>query len=108
MPGGPVWENNRARAEYVGLDVHLAPCLREVVHQAEIKFVCTGRVGELARAELLDECDLVVDAERDQERNDNTRDEELIATNVRWGLPVVQSTVPCVVLESRQPDQRER
>ncbi len=78
--------------------MHRAPRLLEIVDEGKVELVCTGRVGVLARAKLLDKRDLVVDAERDQERDDDTRDEELVATDVRGGLPVVHHGIPLVVL----------
>ena len=57
--------------------MHGAPCLGEVVHEAQIEFVCTGGIVELARAELLNECDLVIDSEGDNERDYDAGNEEL-------------------------------
>ena len=99
----PVQEDGRTHAEHVRLDVHLAPCLVEVVDEAQVELVRPSRVGELARAKLLEERDLVVDAECDEERDDDARNEEFVATNVGGRLPVVQAAIPCVVLDSREP-----
>ena len=59
------------RAEDVRLDVHGTPCQLEVIDKAKVEFVRSSGVVELARAELLDHGDFVVDAKCNDQRNDN-------------------------------------
>ena len=67
-------EDDTPRAKHVRLDVHLAPCQQVVVHQTDIQFVGTSRVGELGRAPFFEERHLVVDTHRRDQRDDEAAD----------------------------------
>lgn len=78
-------EDGASGTEDISEDMHLAPCLFDVIGECVVEFV--GVSGVLrARTELLEESDFVVDTERSLQSNHRSADEELWITLDETGL----------------------
>lgn len=62
-----VWENDTSSTENIGLQVHFSPCPRNIVSESEIQLISTSGIGK-SSASLFQESDLVIDANRGDER----------------------------------------
>jgi hypothetical protein len=101
LSSGLVWKSNTGGAEDIRLHVERSPGGGPItrVDQGEIKLIGTSGVGS-SGTRLLHEDSLVVDTNGGNQRNDNTRDEELVrALCVTCGLvpSVERSSCPLVV-----------
>lgn len=74
---GLVRKYESTRAPHVRLDMHCAPSMVKIVGETQVEFVCTSRILELRRAELLEERDLAVFTDGCKQRRYETRDEVL-------------------------------
>jgi hypothetical protein len=82
LPRSLIRKDERGRAEHVALYMHGAIRLGKVIREGKVELVCTRAVGERGRSRLLEEGHLVVNAERGDERNDDSTDQELVRDEI--------------------------